>query len=198
MDKTILNVINLFGTILGVNAQFPTELTIYDFGYRINAFGGLRWEQTRPNTSHGNIAHLFQYLSPEMPVKQFPKKQFTVCWNMNLRNFQVGADVIMRLFSSNNTEWSNEPNDDWLQLSYSGSRGSLILRTSEWRENKTRKHIWSGGLGTENTTSDANPFMRWGAFCFAMDTKQCRIRYFIGKLTLKCKSTLDIIIQMES
>ena len=191
MEKTVLNAIIVFGKIIALVAQFPTQLTIYEFGSRLNAFGGLTWHEPYPpyranpypNSTNGNIAHLFQYLSPELPESQFPVKQFTVCLNMNIRSFQKSQDVIMRLFINNNTEWAQEPNDYWFQVNYSGDRGSIILRTAEWRENKTRKHVWSGGLGIENTTSEYNPFMRWGSFCFAMDTKHCTIRYFIGKLS---------------
>ena len=87
MEKTVLNAIIIFGKIIALVAQFPTKLTIYEFGSSKNSFGGLTWHEPYPpyrakpypNSTNGNIAHLFQYLSPELPARQFPMKQFTVC-----------------------------------------------------------------------------------------------------------------------
>ena len=92
---------------------FPSDLTIYEFGTKEHAFGGLRWDNLfnhpRPYAEPVNetLASLFQYLTPSpIPNKPFSTSQYSICWNMNVRVFGFHQTVMMRLFHNENTEWS--------------------------------------------------------------------------------------------
>ena len=70
--------------------SFPSDLTIYEFGTKEHALGGLRWDDPfnhpKPYGDNTSVASLFQYLSPHpLPTIPFPTSEYTLCWNMNVR-----------------------------------------------------------------------------------------------------------------
>ena len=173
-----------------IGDSFPSDLTVYEFGSRDHAFGGLRWDSTfnhpkpYPEPVNETMASLFQYLTPvTMPSEPFPINQFTVCWNMNVRVFGHSQTIFMRLFHEENTEWSHSNGgtngDFWVSLNFSPNRGTLIMRASMFTD-KTKVGLWSGGLGVGNYTTEDNPLIRWGSLCMANDFQECWTRYYIG------------------
>ena len=167
--------------------SFPGDTTIYEFGTKEHAYGGLiwSWDFNHPKPYHdpdtSTIASWYQYLTPDpLPLTPFPTNTFTVCWNMNLRVFANVQQIFMRLFHEENNEWSGDTGDYWLQLNYSQDRGTLIM-TANMMSDKAKQHIWSGGLGVGNYTTEDNPLLRWGSICIANDFENCWTRYFIGE-----------------
>ena len=171
--------------IFNVNC-FPSDLTVYEFGSREHAFGGLRWDDSfnhpKPYAEPVNdtIASLFQYITPDpMPSKPFPTNEYSICWNMNVKVFGRHQTILMRLFHDENTEWSEDEGDYWHQLNYAPNRGTLIMRASMLTD-KSKKNVWSGGLGVGNYTTEDNAMLRWTSICIANDFQNCLTRYFIG------------------
>ena len=133
--------------------SFPSDLTIYEFGTKEHAFGGLRWDDSfnhpKPYGDSASVASLFQYLSPHsLPTIPFPTSEYTLCWNMNVRVFGAGQTLLMRLFHDENREWipaaGRMNRDYWHQLTFSPNRGTLIM-TANMLSDKTMSTIWSGG-----------------------------------------------------
>ena len=186
-------------TIILLNHQnavfcFPSDLTIYEFGTRDHAYGGLRWDSTwnhpKPYKEPVNktMATLFQYLKPQpLPIDPFPTSAYTICWNMNVRVFGHHQTIIMRLFHDENTEWSsatgNVNGDYWHQLNFADNRGTLIM-TASMLSDKTKNNIWSGCLGVGNFTREDNALLRWQSLCIANDFENCWTRYFIGRFRM--------------
>lgn len=169
---------------------FPSNLTVYEFGSKEHSYGGLKWSidqhyHPKPYKEPMNetLASLFQYIAPDpMPNKPFPTREYTLCWNMNVRVFGDVQTILMRLFHNENTEWSEPKGGDfWHELNYAPNRGTLIMRATMM--NETRKNaIWSGGMGVGNYTTDDNALLRWTSICIANDFQKCWTRYFIGKI----------------
>ena len=161
------------------------DLTIYEFGSRQQAFGGLRWDSwtdlhPKPDPVNETKASVFQYLTPDpIPSDPFPVKGYSICWNMNVRVFGMSQTILMRVFHNENTEWSVSAGDYWHQLNFAPNRGTLILRASMLSD-KAKSNIWSGGLGVGNYTTDDNSLLRWTSICMANDFEKCWTRYFIG------------------
>ena len=177
---------------------FPSDLTIYEFGSREHAYGGLRWDNTlnhpKPYAEpvKDTMASLFQYLTPEtMPSDPFPMNQYTLCWNINVRVFGWHQTIIMRLFHNEN-EWSsaegNHNGEYWVELNFAPNRGTLIMNANMVSD-KSKSNIWSGGMG--NYTTVDNPLMRWSSLCIANDFQKCWTIYYIGLgvLSFKIKKT---------
>jgi hypothetical protein len=181
----------LFTQLLCFVNCFPSDLKIYEFGSKEHAYGGLRWDYTfnhpkpYPEPVNETMASLFQYLTPDpLPDVPFPKNQYTLCWNMNVRVFGHSQTIIMRLFHNENNEWSSAEGgvngDYWVQLNFAPNRGTLIM-TASMLSDKTKNNIWSGGLGVGNYTTEDNALMRWTSICIANDFQNCWTRYYIGK-----------------
>ena len=167
---------------------FPRDTTVYEFGSKEHPHGGLGWgccwnnnhPQPYAEPVNETIASMLQFLTPQpLPSAPFPTSAYTVCWNMNIRVFGRGQQMIMRLFHDENVEWSEDKGDFWHQITYSPDRGTLIMIASMVSD-KSKKNIPSGGLGVGNYTTDDNPLLRWSAICMANDFLNCRTRYFIG------------------
>ena len=169
---------------------FPKDTSIFEFGSKDKAYGGLRWDydanhpKPYPDPVNETLASLFQYLTPEtLPSAPFPTSGYSLCWSMNMRLFTIilsqDHQTIMRLFHEENQEWSSEPGDYWHSVMFSPSRGTLIIRASMVSD-KSKRNIWSGGLGVGNYSTEDNPLLRWSSICMANDFETCRTRYFIG------------------
>ena len=184
--------------ITSCSCSFPPDLTIYEFGSKEHSFGGLKWDDIfnhpRPygEPVSDTMASLFQYLTPDpMPSTPFPTNAYTICWNMKVRVFNQEQTRLIRFFHNENTEWS-EPTgpagtgtgsgngDFWHQINFCPARGTLIMKAS-MMDDKTKRNIWSGGLGVGNFSTTDNALLRWTSICMANDLQNCWTRFFIGK-----------------